>query len=41
MTSDIVIVPLADVGSTEANEALGKKQIADKSIKGYVELRIR
>ena len=37
MTSDIVIVPLADVGSTEANEALGKKQIADKSIKGYVE----
>ncbi|NEW06957.1 ABC transporter permease [Paenibacillus sp. SYP-B3998] len=34
---DIVIVPLQDEGSRESNEASGKKQIADKKIKGYVE----
>lgn len=34
---DIVIVPLQDAGSAAANEALAKKQIADKSIKGYLE----
>lgn len=34
---DIVIVPLQDAGSTAANEALAKKQIADKTIKGYLE----
>ncbi|MBD0379492.1 ABC transporter permease [Paenibacillus sedimenti] len=35
--SDIVIVPLQDGGSQAANDAAGKKQIADKDIKGYVE----
>lgn len=34
---DIVIVPLQDAGSASANEALAKKQIADKTIKGYLE----
>lgn len=35
--SDIVIIPLQDAGSAAANEALGKQQIADKKIKGYLE----
>ncbi|NOU87109.1 ABC transporter permease [Paenibacillus sp. LMG 31460] len=34
---DIVIIPLPDAGSAAANEALGKQQIADKKIKGYLE----
>lgn len=35
--AEIQIVPLTDQGSTEANEAYGKQQIADKKIKGYLE----
>lgn len=34
---DIVIIPLQDAGNAAANEALGKQQIADKKIKGYLE----
>ncbi|OCT11221.1 hypothetical protein A8709_05955 [Paenibacillus pectinilyticus] len=36
--ADIRIVPLPEGGSAEANEALGKQQIADKKIKGYLEI---
>ena len=32
-----MIVPLQDAGSAAANEAIGKQQIADKKIKGYLE----
>ncbi|MEW9700793.1 ABC transporter permease [Paenibacillus sp. SI8] len=35
--SDIIAILLKDAGSAQANEELGKKQIADKSIQGYVE----
>jgi ABC-2 type transport system permease protein len=34
---EIVIVPLQDAGNAAANEALGKQQIANKKIKGYLE----
>jgi ABC-2 type transport system permease protein len=36
--SEILIVPLPDEGSAEGNEALGKQQIADKKIKGFLEI---
>lgn len=35
---DILIVPLPDGGSAAANEAYGKQQIADKKIKGFLEI---
>ncbi|MDR6552106.1 ABC transporter permease [Paenibacillus qinlingensis] len=34
--AEILIVPLSDQGSVEANEAYGKQQMADKKIKGYL-----
>lgn len=38
LNADISIVPLPDGGSPAANEAYGKQQIADKKIKGFLEI---